>query len=230
MNRMPASKIVNSHQHQQRQQLLPKLLPSSLTQHTAPPRLFHSSPLRQKGSLREGAAGEAVENRVTLFLFLSLLQTLRACGKGGVHRADGVGVRLDGGAVVGEQAVHLVLHIGQLGVHQRRKPFLQLRQHRAQLQLFVAGGQLLPGSWPCRSRRSCGAARAPAWAMQCRRIRSAPRRGSGAHPQRVEIVVQGLHPRRPDRTSRWPRPQDGYRPACGWPALPRRHRTVPSPH
>ena len=31
------------------------------------------------------------------------------CGKGSVHRTDGVGVRLDGGAVVGEQAVHLIL-------------------------------------------------------------------------------------------------------------------------
>ena len=37
---------------------------------------------------------------------------------------DGSGLGLDGPAVVGEQAVHLILNIGQLRVYQRREALL----------------------------------------------------------------------------------------------------------
>ena len=52
---------------------------------------------------------------------------------------------------------------------------------------------------------------------------------AGAPAEGRSSCAGSKHPRRPDRTSRWPRPQGGYRPARGWSALPRRHRTVPSP-
>ena len=42
---------------------------------------------------------------------------------------DGSGLGLDGPAVVGEQAVHLILHIGQLRVYQRREALSQLGQN-----------------------------------------------------------------------------------------------------
>ena len=47
-----------------------------------------------------------------------------------VDGADGGGIGFDGRTVIGEQAVHLVLHIGQLGVHQRRQALFQLRENR----------------------------------------------------------------------------------------------------
>ena len=55
----------------------------------------------------------------------------KLCGKGSIQRADGIRVRLDLGPVIGEQPIHLILHIRQLGIHQRRESFFQLGQHCA---------------------------------------------------------------------------------------------------
>ena len=53
----------------------------------------------------------------------------KLCGKGSIHRTDGIRVRLDLGPVIGEQPIHLILHIRQLGIHQRRESFFQLGKH-----------------------------------------------------------------------------------------------------
>ena len=147
------------------------------------------------------------------------------------RRAHRAGVRLDGGTVVGEQAVHLVLHIGQLGVYQRREALFQLGQHGLQLQVSCSGR-----SAPARS-----SGRAVAVGLAGRLV-------AGHGPGNAAVFAEGhrrasaggcaadrnncagsAHRPRPGRTSRWPRPPDGCRPASGGPARLFRHRTAPSP-
>ena len=88
-----------------------------------------------------------------------------------VDGADGGGIGFDGRAVIGEQAVHLVLHVVSWVYTSADRPFFSCGSTVLRCKSQVALGPALPGFLAVRSLGSSGALMAGAWAMQCRRTR-----------------------------------------------------------